>query len=190
MPSSPLLSEASEASPTSPKHSYPGRNTDAPFLHRLRRYHRRRSLLLLLLVFNLLDILLGHIVLLRHPLEHLIAHITLHSNLLPATSSLGNRTARRKLLAKLLRGLLQIDIEVLEAGDLGDVFALVALDALDDDFGGCALLGLAGFGRERFGGFLLGVFFGAFLRIDAKGGEVLRQGFAGVEGVVEGRVGF
>jgi hypothetical protein len=57
---------------------------------------------------------------------------------------------------------------VLEPGDLGDVLALVALDALDDDFGGCALFGLAGFGGFGFGGFLLGVFFGAFLRVNAE----------------------
>lgn len=78
---------------------------------------------------------------------------------------------------------------MLQAGDLGDVLALVALDALDDDFGGCALLALAGFGGFGFGGFLLGVFFGAFLRVDAEGGEVLVEGFVGVEGGVEGGVG-
>jgi hypothetical protein len=77
---------------------------------------------------------------------------------------------------------------VLEPRDFGDVLALVALDALDDDFGGCALLALAGFGGFGFGGFLLGVFFGAFLRVDAEGGEVLGEGFAGVEGGVEGGV--
>jgi hypothetical protein len=78
---------------------------------------------------------------------------------------------------------------VLQAGDLGDVLALVALDALDDDFGGRALLALAGFGGFGFGGFLLGVFLGAFLRVDAERGEVLVEGFVGVEGGVEGWVG-
>ena len=78
---------------------------------------------------------------------------------------------------------------MLEPRDFGDVLALVALDALDDDFGGCAFFGLAGFGGFGFGGFLLGVFFGAFLCVDAEGGEVLRQSFAGVEGCVEGGVG-
>jgi hypothetical protein len=79
---------------------------------------------------------------------------------------------------------------VLEPGDLGDVFALVALDALDDDFGRGAFLRFARFGRFGFGGFLLGVFLGAFLGVDGERGEVLRERFRGVEGVVEGRVGF
>lgn len=78
---------------------------------------------------------------------------------------------------------------MLQAGDLGDVLALVALDALDDDFGGRALLALAGFGGFGFGGFLLGVFLGAFLRVDTERGEVLGERFAGVEGCVEGGVG-
>lgn len=69
------------------------------------------------------------------------------------------------------------------------MLALVALDALDDDFGGCALFRLAGFGSFSFGSFFLGVFFGAFLRVDAEGGEVLGEGFTGVEGFVEGWVG-
>ena len=70
------------------------------------------------------------------------------------------------------------------------MFALVALDALDDDLGGRALLALARLGRFGIGGFLLGVFFRALLRVDAQAREVLREGFAGVEGVVEGGVGF
>jgi hypothetical protein len=79
---------------------------------------------------------------------------------------------------------------VLETRDLGDVLALVALDALDDDLAGRALFALAGLGRFGFGGFLLGVFFGAFLGVDGEGGEVLRERFGGVEGVIEGGVGF
>ena len=70
------------------------------------------------------------------------------------------------------------------------MFALVTLDALDDDFGSRALLALARLSRFGFGGFLLGVFFRALLRVDAQAREVLREGFAGVEGVVEGGVGF
>jgi hypothetical protein len=69
------------------------------------------------------------------------------------------------------------------------VLALVALDALDDDFGGGALLGLAGFRGFGFGGFLLGVFFGALLRVYGEGGEILGEGFAGVELVEEVWVG-
>jgi hypothetical protein len=37
----------------------------------------------------------------------------------------------------------------------GDVLALVALDALDEDFGGSAGFGVAGFCGGGFGGFLL-----------------------------------
>jgi hypothetical protein len=69
------------------------------------------------------------------------------------------------------------------------MLALVALDALDDDFGGGALLGLARFGGLGFGGFLLGVFFGALLRVYGEGGEVLGEGFGGVELVEEVWVG-
>jgi hypothetical protein len=65
------------------------------------------------------------------------------------------------------------------------VLALVALDALDDDFGGGALLGLARLGGLCFGGFLLGVFFGALLGVDAERGQVLGEGFGRVEVVVE-----
>lgn len=65
------------------------------------------------------------------------------------------------------------------------MLALVALDALDDDFGGGALLGLARFGGFGFGGFLLGVFFGALLGVYRQGGEVLGEGFGRVELVVE-----
>ena len=69
------------------------------------------------------------------------------------------------------------------------MLALVALDALNDDFGGCALLGLAGLGGLGFGGFLLGVFFGALLGVYRQGGQVLGEGFGGVEGGVEVGVG-
>jgi hypothetical protein len=37
----------------------------------------------------------------------------------------------------------------------GDVFALVALDALDKNFGGGEFFGATGFGGGGFGGFLL-----------------------------------
>ena len=69
------------------------------------------------------------------------------------------------------------------------MLALVALDALDDDFARGALLAFARFGCFGFGGFLLRVFFGAFLRVDGEGGEVGGQGFGAVElGVLRGRV--
>lgn len=59
----------------------------------------------------------------------------------------------------------------LEPGDGGHVFALVALDALDQHLGLGFGLGRAGFGRERFGFFLEGVLFGALLGVDGEGGE-------------------
>jgi hypothetical protein len=59
----------------------------------------------------------------------------------------------------------------------GDVFALVALDALDEDFGGREFFGAPGFGGGGFCGFFLRVFFGAFLGVEGEGGEVLFDGF-------------
>lgn len=55
----------------------------------------------------------------------------------------------------------------------GDIFALVSLDAFDEDFGCGALLLRFGFCGGGFGGFLLCVFLGAFLGVDREGGEVL-----------------
>lgn len=159
-------------------------------LSRLGSNHRRRCLLLLLLVLNLLHIVLWHIVFLHHPVEHLIAHIALHRDLLAAASRLRHARARRELLAELLRRLLQIDVEVLQPGDLGDVLALVALHALDDDLARRALLALAGFRRLRFGGLLLCVFLRALLGVDAQAGEVLRERFGRVQRGVERRVCF
>ena len=66
---------------------------------------------------------------------------------------------------------------------------LVALDPLDGDFGRGALLRFPRFERFGFGGFLLRVLLGAFLRVDAEAGEVLGERFAGVECCVEGWVG-
>lgn len=160
------------------------------FLGRLRRNHRRGRLLLLLLVLNLLHIVLGHIVLLHHPVEHLIAHIALHRDLLAAARRLRHARARRELLAKLLRRLLQVDVEVLQPGDLRDVLALVALHALDDDLARRALLALAGLRRLGFGGLLLRVFLRALLGVDAQAGQVLRERFRGVQRGVERRVCF
>lgn len=65
--------------------------------------------------------------------------------------------------------------------DFGNVFAFVAFDSLDDDFGGGAFFCVSGFSCLGFGCFLLGVFFGALLGVDAQGGEVLGESFGGVE---------
>jgi hypothetical protein len=55
----------------------------------------------------------------------------------------------------------------------GDIFALVSLDAFDEDFRCSTLLLRFGFCGGGFGGFLLCVFLGAFLGVDGEGGEVL-----------------
>ena len=68
------------------------------------------------------------------------------------------------------------------------MFALVALDALDDDFGGGEFFGAAGFGGGGFCFFLFCVLFGAFLGVDREGGEI---GCYGVWfGKVQGLAGF
>lgn len=53
-----------------------------------------------------------------------------------------------------------------EPADGRDVFAFVAFDALDEDFGGGFGFGGAGFESQCLCGFFLGVFFGAFLGVD------------------------
>jgi hypothetical protein len=58
-----------------------------------------------------------------------------------------------------------------------DVFALVALYALNEDLRGGEFFGAAGFRRRGFGGFLLRVLFGAFLGVKGECGEVLFYGF-------------
>jgi hypothetical protein len=59
----------------------------------------------------------------------------------------------------------------------GDVFALVALDALDQDLGRGEFFSASGFGGGGFCSFLLGVFLGTFLGVEGEGGEVLFYGF-------------
>lgn len=125
----------------------------------------------------------------RQPLRDILTHIPLHRNLLAPTRRLRHARSRREFLPKLLRHLLQIESKLLQARDFGDIFPLVALDALDGDFRRGALFCLASFGCGGFGGFLLGVFFGAFLGVDTEGAEVGREGFGAVEAGVEVRVG-
>lgn len=67
-----------------------------------------------------------------------------------------------------------------ETLDRRHVLALVALDALDEDFGGGALLLGFRFGRSRFGRFLFRVFSGPFLSFEGEGGEVLFYSFCRV----------
>jgi hypothetical protein len=143
--------------------------------------HSDRPLrLLLLLILNQLNIILRHLLILIHQkLLNILAQISLHRNLLSAARYLRDTRSRRELLAKILGDLLDIQPERLETLHGGDVFALVALDALDQDLRRCELFGAARFGGRGFGGFLLRVFFGAFLGIDGEGREVLFYGFWG-----------
>lgn len=146
---------------------------------------------LLLLILHLLDVVFRDLLMiLRQPIKDIIAHISLHGNLLPARRRLRHATARRELLPKLLGDLLQLQPEQLEPGHLGDVFALVALDALDDDLARGALLGLLALGGFSFGSLLRGVLLRALLGVDAEGAEVLREGLVAVDlGVEVGVVG-
>lgn len=70
---------------------------------------------------------------------------------------------------------------MLEPGDLGDMLPLIALDALDDDLARSTLLALPRLCCFGLGGFLLCVFFGALLGVDAEGGEVLGCGVGRVQ---------
>lgn len=121
---------------------------------------------------------------LHNPIQHIIRHVPLHRNLFPSTRRLGHTRPRRKFFPKLFCNFFQIQAKSLEAGDFRDEFAFVALDAFDDDFGREAFLFFARGGRFGFGGFLLGVFFGAFESVGGEGAKVGGEGFGGVEGGV------
>lgn len=140
----------------------------------LRCNHRRLSSLLLLLILHQLHVILGHLLILfTKPLQNILAQISLHGDDLAHTSGqFRGRTSSRKLLTHLFCNLLDVKTKGFEAGHFGDVFALVALDALDDDFGRGEFFGAAGFGGGGFCFFLFCVLFGAFLGVDREGGEV------------------
>lgn len=147
----------------------------------LRCNHRRLIALFLLLILDQLDIILGHLlILVTKPLQNILAQISLHSDdLSHTTGQFCRRTSSSELLAHLLCNLLDVEAERFETGDFGDVFALVAFDALDYDFGGGEFFGAAGFGGGGFGFLLFGVLFGAFLGVDREGGEVGCYGVCG-----------
>lgn len=85
----------------------------------------------------------------QHILLHIIRQIPLDRDLLALpVRALRHARARRELLPEIFRHLFEVLAVVLEAGDDGHVFTLVALDALDVDFAGGAL----GFGGCGFGG--------------------------------------
>ena len=58
-----------------------------------------------------------------------------------------------------------------EAADRGDVFPLIALHALDEDFGRGFVLGGAFLLLRGLGLFLCAVLLGAFLGVEGEGGE-------------------
>ena len=134
----------------------------------------------LLLILHAPDILLGHLLIrLGQVVEDLIAQIALDDDFLggAAAGGLGDAAAGGKLLSQLLADFFEIEAKGLEAGDAGDVFALVALDAADGDFGGGELLGRAAQGQGRFGFFFGGVFGGALLGVRGEGGGCGGDGF-------------
>lgn len=134
-------------------------------------------------ILNTLHVPLRHTTHINNPLQNLPAIIPLHDNLLGATGRLGHTAPRGKLLPPLLGHFLQIEAVRLKSADGGDVFALVALYALDLDFGG--EFGFVGFGFEGEGArfFLGGVFLRAFLRVQGESGEGLIYGCYGVRGL-------
>jgi hypothetical protein len=133
--------------------------------------------LLLLLILNQLHIILGHLKLLHQKLQNILTQISLHRNLLATPRDLGHTRPCSKFLAEILRHLFDVEAKSFEALYGGHVLALVALDALDQDFGRREFFSAPGFGGGGFCGFLLRVFFGAFLGVDGEGGEVLFYGF-------------
>src|SRR5439155_1197740 len=122
---------------------------------------------LLLLILNTINVILWNIPIRpRNPIINLVAQITLHDDLLPATGYLRDAAPRRELLPQLLRDFLELQAVSLEPRDGGHVFALATLDALDEDFGGHLLFVLTGFGGLGLGLLFEGVLFGAFLGVD------------------------
>jgi len=122
---------------------------------------------------------------LTQPLLNILTKIPLHGDLLPPARHLRHTTPRRKLFAQIFRSLFDIDPKGLESGNARHVFALVALDALDDDAAGGALFRLARLGSFGLLGFFVRVLFGALLGVEAEGAEV---GCYGVCGGVGGNV--
>src|SRR5690348_2179763 len=90
--------------------------------------------LLLLLILNQLHIILGHLLILIHQkLQNILTQIALHCDLLATARYLRHAGPSREFLAKVLGHLLDVEPERLEPLHSGDVFALVALDTLDQD---------------------------------------------------------
>jgi len=140
--------------------------------------HSSHLRLLLLLILNQLDIILWHLLILVHQeLHDVLAQIALYSNLLAAARNLSHARPCGELFAKVLCDLLDVEAKRFEALHGGDVFALVALDALNEDLGRGELFGAASFCGRGFCGFLLRVFFCALLCVDGEGREVLGYGF-------------
>lgn len=119
------------------------------------------------------------------PIHHIITDISLHRDLLPATRRLRHRAPCREFLPERLGRSLQIQPKSLQSRNFRNVFTFVALDALDDDLAGSALLRRTRLGGFGFGGFFVSVLFGAFLGVNREGAEVGGDGRVGVQGAVE-----
>jgi hypothetical protein len=133
---------------------------------------------LLLLILNQLYVVTGNILISRqNPILHLLAQIPLYHNLLPPRRRLDHASPRRELLPQVLTHLLILQAPRLKPTKDSDVLPLVALHALDEDFGGGFALVFASLSGESFGLFFGGVLFGALAGVYGEGGEV------GVEGV-------
>lgn len=124
----------------------------------------------LLLVLDELNVVLGNdLVVVDQPLFDVYTQIPLDSDELSKIArSLGHTRPRSEFLPKFLCNLLQLEIVLLEPIDLGDVFPLVPLDALDGDFGMCFAVGVLLVGRDGLCGFLLSVLFGTGARFDGE----------------------
>lgn len=133
----------------------------------------------LLFIFYKFDITLRNVfpVDLDQPVVQVIAHITLHCNLLSASRRFRDRGTRGEFLAQIFCNLLQIQSMGLQAGDHGDKFPLVPLDSLDLDFGGGLAFRIPCLGQGRLGLLLRSVFGGLFTGFDGETGEVGAEGF-------------
>lgn len=134
-------------------------------------YHLGSARRFLLLVIHKLDVVLGYLLVpLVQEVLDLVAHVALYHDLLASRRGLGDAGTGGELLAELLGDLLEVEVEGLEPRDGRDVLALVALDSLDGDDAGGALVGLLLLSGLGLGRLLQGVLLGALLGLDREVG--------------------